>query len=382
MVGPLDNIDTSLRLRERLRNIAAAGPSNRVGLFPDPSSRHWRFDPSAGPDSVAVIDHPTVDVGDPGSTVTNFAVAPGYQAPLHIYLADPWLLIDFDHGLGGGKLMTELIAAVTSDVPAFAEPQPKTDCHSPVLRAFAHTARVAPRELIRAFDLERAPNQPASSGSFDESAVVVYAHSDAGFLAELRARRDREMSGASVLATITAAMLGALNSVGITTESAVGIMVDLSRYLPEGTGTLSNFLGIAPISTSRPFDARDIGDQIDRYTNGYRSLVRYGLATMVNMRKPTAKSVVKQCDNGRARLVVTDHGETSAARKIRWAGPEGGRVFVRHAPVGYSNQITLAVNRVGHQLHLSASFYAWQFDRDSVNAALRRVVAGSDIANS
>lgn len=380
-VGPLEEMDDAPTLRERLGRIAAGGPLNRVGLFPDPTSRHWRFDAKAGTDWVTIADHPALDGSDPGRTVTDFVVDPKSQTPMHLYLARRWLLIDFDHGLGGGKFITELIAAMTSDAPAFAEPQPLTDCRAPLLRALTHSARTQPRKLIQSVDLDRGPNPPSCSGPFEETTDVVFVRSDPEFLRQVRALRDRDNPGASVLAMLTSAMLRALNAVGIETDPAVGVMVDLGRFLPKGTGTLSNFVGVAPISVSPPFGARVIGDQIERYTTGYRSLSRYSLATLAGMVRPTAQAVTQHCKDHRARLVVTDHGETPAARKIRWAQPETERVYLRHAPIGYSNQVTLATNRVGNQLHLSATFYATTFSRASIDAALQRVACGVDIGN-
>ncbi len=380
-VGPLENMDDSVRLRERLTAIAAGGPSQRVGLFPDPRSRRWRFDPTAGADWVTIIEHPALDVTDPGRALTDFVVDPDNRTPMHLYLADPWLFIDFDHGLGGGKFITELIAAITSDATAFADPQPLTDCRAPLLRALTHSARTQPRKLIQSVDLNRGPNPPTCTGPFEETTDVVFVRSEPEFLRQVRALRDRDNPGASVLAVLTSAMLHALNAVGIETDPAVGVMVDLGRYLPTGTGTLSNFVGVAPISVPPPFGARAIGDQIERYTTGYRSISRYGLATLVGLLRPTTQTFTQHCEDTRARLVVTDHGETPAARKIRWAQPESSRVYLRHAPIGYSNQVTLATNRVGNQLHLSATFYATTFDRGSIDTALRRVATGVDIGN-
>lgn len=367
-------MDNAAQLRRRLQRIAAAGARNRLGLFPDATSRRWRFDPSAGPESVSICQLPAPDMSDPGRMVTDFTVKPADQAPMNIYLADPWLLIDFDHGLGGAKLLTELIAAITSDAPAFAEPEPVSDCRHPVLRAFAHSARVAPLALARAADLDRHPNQPVCSEAFDQIPEVVHTHSDPQFLQQLRTLRDRDLPGVSVSAIVTSATLLALDAVGVETDPAVGIMVDVGRYLPPGTGTLSNFTGLAPISVTPPFAASAIGEQVDGYTNGYRALTRYGMSTIAAWRRPLVKSTVKHSDDGRARLVVTDHGEPRSARKIRWAGPEESRVYIRHAPIGYSNQITLAINRIGNQLQLSASFFATEFDRATIAAALERVV--------
>ncbi|MGH3584270.1 MAG: hypothetical protein ACRDUB_21965, partial [Mycobacterium sp.] len=208
-VGPLENMDDSARLRERLGRIAAGGPSNRIGLFPDPTSRRWQFDPTAGTESVTIIENPALDVTDPGRALTDFVVDADHRTPMHLYLADPWLFIDFDHGLGGGKFITELIAAITSDAMLFADPQPLTDCRAPLLRALTHSARVDPRKLVAAIDLERGPNPPSCSGPFEETTDVVFVRSDPEFLRQVRARRDRDNPGASVLAMLTSAMLHA-----------------------------------------------------------------------------------------------------------------------------------------------------------------------------
>src|SRR6516225_4105491 len=109
LVGPLDNLDDSRQLRDRLRVIASGGPSNRVGLLPDPMSRSWQFDSTARSAAVSITEAATLDIRDPARAIADFAIEPKNRAPLHIHLARPWVLLDFDHGLGGGKLMSELI---------------------------------------------------------------------------------------------------------------------------------------------------------------------------------------------------------------------------------------------------------------------------------
>lgn len=382
LVGPLDNLDNSEQLRERLRVIASGGPQHRVGLLPNPTSRSWVFDPAAGPRSVAITESATFDVGVPADSVTDFTVDPLSARALNIHISDRWLLLDFDHGLGGGRLMTELIAAVTSDEPGFSEPLPAAGCRNPGFRAFAHTARRSPRVLAEACfrELPRRSKRPVCGEPLDRTPDIVYVRSDKEFLRRVREIRDRELPGVSVLALITSAMLRALSSLGIESDCTTGVMVDLGRHLPDGVGTLANFLGFAEVQVSQPFDAREIGDQIASYTNGCRSLVRYDLAGLVGWRHPPGMSVTRRCNDSRARLVVTDHGETRASRKIRWAGTVDERVFVRSAPVSYSNQITFATNRIGDSLHLTASFYSTEFDRDVIFAALCQVVCGTDIA--
>jgi hypothetical protein len=345
-------------------------------------SRSWQFDSTARSAAVSITEAATLDIRDPARAIADFAIEPKNRAPLHIHLARPWVLLDFDHGLGGGKLMSELIAAMTSDALGFSEPLPPTVCRRPGLRALAHTTRVTPGRLVQAVcDLPSLSKQPVCGEPqpLYQQPDLVYVGSDPEFLRRVRARRDRDFPDVSVLALITSATLRALTSFGIETHPSVLVVIDLGRHLPVGVGTLSNFLGFAPVSVASPISAQAISDQIEAYTNGCRSLVRYQLRALTRLRHPIRKSVIRRSDDRRARLVVTDHGESLGSRKIRWAGPEEGRIFVRYAaPLESSNEITLATNRIGDQLHLTATFYSTQFDRESVRAALLRVVNGID----
>lgn len=376
LVGPLDNMDDLPALRKRLQVIASRGPQSRIGLIPDPSDVSWAFDRTA--ETVVVTEGPCLDVREPARIIADFPVPTSRLTPMHIHLAAPFLLFEFDHGLGGGRLMTELIAAITSDSPGFADPPPACMAHRVGLRAFAHEVRTHPAAMARAMDeLRRRSTPPVTNGAFDEPRQLVYARSGVDFLTKLRARRDATSPGVTILALVTASILRALNSVGIRTDPDIGVMVDLSRHLPAGVGTLSNFVGVAPIAVSPPFLASSIAAAMAEYTTGCRSLVRFGMATVADMLHSPRGPVVQRCANRVAKLVVTDHGELAAAQKIRWQS-DHDRLYLRFAPVGFSNQITLATNRVGAQLHLSASFYESQFDARLIELALTRVVDTSD----
>lgn len=376
LVGPLDNMDDLSALRKRLQVIASRGPQNRIGLIPDPSNVSWVFDPTA--ESIVVTEGPPLDVSEPARVIADFPVQISRPTPMHIHLAAPFLLFEFDHGLGGGRLMTELIAAITSDSQGFADPAPASAARRAGLRAFSHELRTHPVVMVRALDeLHMRSTPPVTSGQFNEPRQLVYARSEVDFLTELRARRGATSPGVTILALVTASILRALNSVGIQTDPDVSVMVDLSRHMPAGVGTLSNFVGVAPIAVAPPFRACSIASAMAEYTSGCRSLVRFGMATVADMLHSARGPVVQRCANQFARLVVTDHGELAAARKIRWQS-DGDRLYLRFAPVGFSNQITLATNRVGAQLHLSASFYESQFDPRLIELALTRIVDTAD----
>lgn len=239
LVGPLDNMDDLRALRKRLQVIASRGPQSRIGLIPDPSGVSWVFDPTA--ETVVVTEGPRLDVREPARVIADFPVPMSRPTPMHIHLAAPYLLFEFDHGFGGGRLMTELIAAITSDSPGFADPPPACMARRAGLRAFSHEARTHPAVMLRALDeLHRRSTPPATNGAFNEPRQLVYARSEVDFLTRLRAERDITSPGVTILALVTASILRSLNSVGIQTDSDVGVMVDLSRHLPVGVGTLSN----------------------------------------------------------------------------------------------------------------------------------------------
>ena len=152
LVGPLEKLDDPHRLRFRLNAIAQGGPRNRIGLIPDPSHRRWRFDSTCS--SAVVCEGPDFDCDNPAQALESL-MATGSQVPdisLRVHVTDPWLFIMFDHGLGGGRLFTKVIAAVGASEPGFADPAPRVDCRNPGLRprlTFPNGALAAVEDIQR-----------------------------------------------------------------------------------------------------------------------------------------------------------------------------------------------------------------------------------------
>ncbi|MGA5542175.1 hypothetical protein ACPCIR_10010 [Mycobacterium sp. NPDC051198] len=376
LVGPLERVLPPDLLKARLQTIAAGGPQNRLGLRPSRRTRHWEFDPAC--DGVVLTSGPAPDMADPARAMLDL-LAGGPAVPpatVHVHVADRWLFLNFDHGLGGGRLFSEVIAAAGSEGRGFSEPAPVATTRNPGLRAFAHTLRKEPARLLRALDEPlRRSAAVVPAGQFDERESLAYARSRPGFLEEVRTNRDICLPRAPLSAIILSAFLDGLRSHGIASEDEVGLLVDLGRYLPPGAGTLANFVGIAPIQIAPPYDPALVAGAISEYTHGCRALVRYGMAYAARLRTRPADLPRWQTDSRRARIVVTDHANSAAGSKISWATTPNGHHFVRKAPVRYSNQISLAINRVGSELHLTASYYASTFDSEVIAAVLDRIVA-------
>ncbi|WP_166903231.1 hypothetical protein [Mycobacterium sp. DL440] len=376
LVGPLERVLPVPLLRTRLQTIAAAGPQNRLGLRPSRTSRHWEFDPEC--DRVVLTSGPAPDMTDPGRALMDL-LADGPAIPpatLHVHIADGWLFLNFDHGLGGGRLFSEVIAAAGAEGHGFSEPAPVAGTRNPGLRALAHTVRKQPMRLLRALDEPlRRSAAVVPTGKFDEREALAYVRSRPGFLETVRASRDKCLPRAPLAALILSAFMDGLHSHGITPEDEVGLLVDLGRYLPPGAGTLANFVGIAPIQIAPPYDPAGVARAMNDYTHGGRALIRYGMAYAARLRARPAELPRWQTNSRKARIVVTDHANSAAGSKISWAATPDGHHFVRKAPVRYANQISLAINRVGSELHLTASYYAGTFDPGKITAVLDRIVA-------
>lgn len=377
LVGPLQRVLAPQKLKARVQTIAAAGPRTRLGLRPNRAARHWDYDPHCG--EIVITDGPMPDMSDPARAMLDL-LADGPTVPpatVHIHVADRWLFLNFDHGIGGGRLFSEVIAAAGGEGTGFAEPAPATASRNPGLRALMHTVRTEPTRLIRALDEPFRGGSAAvvPTGQLDEREALAYKRSKPGFLDLVRACRDAYLPRAPLSAFILSAFMRTLRDSGITPEDDVALLVDLGRYLPPRVGTLSNFVGIAPIRTTAPYEPASIAAAIDEYTRGCRALVRYGMGYAARLRTRPADLPRWQTGSRRARIVVTDHATSAAGGKIPWAHTADGHHFVRKAPVRYSNQISLAINRVGSELHLTASYYAGTFDPGTINAALEGIVA-------
>jgi hypothetical protein len=376
LVGPLDHLDDPDRLRRRLRAIAQGGPPNRIGLLPDPNRRRWRFDSTCG--SVTVCEGPAVDCDDPAWTLEKLTAA-GPQVPdvsLRVHVADPWLFIVYDHGLGGWRLFAEIMASVGAAEPGFAHPPPLVNCSNPGVRATIHALRTEPWQLLKALNepVRKLRRAGGTMTPFVGRVSVAYARSGADFLTRAREIRDRHWPGVSISAIITSSFLRSLESHGITPEEQVSFVMDLNRYLPSDVGTLSNFIATAPVSISSPYNPAEIAASIKDYTNGFRALVGYGMGYAARLASRPASKTVWNSGSKRARVVVSDGSDLPAAQRISWSTSTSPHVFVTRLPIGFANQISLAINRVQSELHVTASYYDCVFDTAKLQASLDSIV--------
>jgi hypothetical protein len=373
LFGPLRNVDTSEGVRRRLRAIAAAGPAHRVGLSPNRYSRTWSFLSSC--DNVAVSSIKEVDAASAPDVLLDF-VGSHPDAPLHIGVGHRWLILAFDHGLGAGRLMVELAAAITSDDPGFAEPLPKADCRNPGLTSAAHALRTSPRAMLASVaDLPRRGNgQQAirSAEPINTGTALVHVRSADTFLPALREERQRWGTSASTLGILASKVLCAFERSGLRPSGVANFLIDLNRYLPATTGTLANFVGMASIPVAAPYDPVEITESLQTYTQGYRALVRYGRSYLSQTVRRPQPLVRLRTPRDTVSLMISDHRMPEISTKIRW--DRGDRIFLTTASFQYDNQVTLVLAPVDDELHVSATFRPDVHAPEAMRIALDSIV--------
>jgi hypothetical protein len=231
-------------------------------------------------------------------------------------------------------------------------------------------------------EVNRRQHHSTTLGSTDGVVSIAYARSGPGFLDRLRRARDQSCPGVSLTALITSQFLRYLSAENVHIEDVVSFIVDLSRHLPSGVGTLGNFVGTAPVHVAPPYSAETVTASLDEYTRGGRSLVRFGLGYAATLINGPPANVLYKGDNSLARVVISDHANTTAAHKIAWAESPDGHIFVRKAPVGYTNQITLAINRVESELHLTASHYGSVMDASTLQRVLDKMTNNDNLSRT
>jgi hypothetical protein len=381
LIGPLRRVDEPAKLRERLLAIAGGGPSHRIGLIPDHDSRRWRFDPTLS--SVSITSEPHVESIDPIETFTRLerGASETSPTPLHIHILGRYLYIRYDHGLGGGRLITELYAAVGSEHPGFAPPAPLVGCRNPGLRAALHVLRRQPLTGLKSLQEvvgKRVASDSSTSGLIRSPVSIAYARGSVQLLDELKMLRDRKCPGVSITALLTSEFLSRLHAVGIVSEDRITFIVDQCRFLPPGVGTLSNFLAVASIDIVPPYRPADLSESLHRYTRSTRSLTRYGMGYARQLLSPPPPAAAAVVNSSRARIVVTGAASTPATAKVDWAESPDGQVFIRRAPVSATHQITLALNTIDTGLQMTASFFASHYDPAVIQDVLDQMVAAAN----
>jgi hypothetical protein len=216
------------------------------------------------------------------------------------------------------------------------------------------------------------PGMPAghvTNESDSEGLVVVHARSSPDYLGQLREELAGRTERASMLGLIVGKFLHSLQSNGIAPSNYVNFMVDLNRHLPEGHGTLANFIAVSPVAIQPPFDASPISaGLVDEATSG-RAFARYGLSSLARVVRRGGALRKRRCTERLADVVVSDHRLPEVTRKTRWAG-DTDRLFLVMMPASPDRQLSFALAAVGDQLLLSACFFPEVFDEAAVQAAI------------
>lgn len=394
-----------------LNRMSDVGPDYRVCLKPDTDRLRWEV---VTPDSSWVLPAALCAADDVEASLARcFAHQP--VGAVSVRVADRFVFVRFDHGIGDAHVMMEILAAFTGNSPhldGFVEPRPRADTRYPVPEAIARSVVADPRHhmmVVRAglgaalshltTAATRAPQSAETKStstahtSTARPAIVatsrgvrsVVVRCSGDFVRELKAVRETIGRDSITIAALVAHRITAAFTAEIPNLSdKAGIVVDLRRNLPPERGTLCNVAAVASV----PFDPDPaaFGAAYTAAVNAPTLPARLGVALLkarVAARRAKGRSkagaegsATAGATSGPVGLSISDLTRHPSAAKLAWSSQPGeaGHTFGIALPPGGLNSIAVAVTQVGAQINLTATFHDGCVDPDAVRRALESVV--------
>lgn len=399
VLGPADFGGLS-RIKERLGRLASAGPSARLGLRVDSTSRKWDYRPDMVCEDVTEIAPATgYDVGDRLAELSRSAST---EVPVRARLAGEYLLLDLSHGLSDAVLPIELLAfladpAESPDLPAWATartvrcPLPRALAswmvHNPmkVFDVLYGKFRKAPHAgqspALQSTALQSTALQSTAAEPTDghripwtRSPAVVAATSSAGATKALRAWRDDNLPDVSVTSILSAAVASAFRARGIATSNSAAFLFDCRRYL-RGTGgvVLGNFAVGIDFDGVDLTNATDVHRHVTHAIDKGRPLAAGALSALMYLRTRASLPVIatdSAPSSACANLTFSDVGRLRQLESIAWTDDPSRRSFYPLSEPSFPETIVVTSMHLRDTFHASASFHDNFFDRDIVQSAM------------
>jgi hypothetical protein len=376
VVGPL-TLPSHDQLASRLDAMTAAGPVARLCLEPSTADTHWNRVTEVGTPRVYSVA-PLVDPVPPLALLQTVRALD--DRGVTVAAAGDWLAIDFSHGLGEIPLIHTLLDVLfgITDARATGTWRRYARTRSPLGVAAAATFGANPVRLAKLLAAQRDRSAAARPGDQQSGPGTPFIPAPttrviglaADEVAELRARRDRQLPGVSMVALFTCALWSSFERAGIAVDDAVKIPFDVRRYLPGGRDTLASF-------------SAGLDFVIDRAAGPAR--LQHEMVRAARTGRPVANLLVGTAKaRGRGR---TDHRTTvvPAAPRLhllhsnlgspQWNGPwpftsaEHACMLVANDPATATG-VTVTSVTVAENLWFTAEFHRSVFDPEAISAAL------------
>jgi hypothetical protein len=376
-IGPLTMPDRAA-IVDALVTIAATGPGARVGLQFGVDETSWRYDRT----QLRAVCEAMVVVGKPLAADTiaeqlgRLADEMDLTIPLTWVIAGDYLVQLYEHSIGDGLLMLGLPEAVFavaggSSVPDWLAAAPVRNA---VASAFLHTFGRHPAQVRSLLQSRTGTTSGTTAGAetvWEPDYAIAFSRGDASGNRSIREWSKSRGGRVSFTAAVMSLLGTALRAGGIAVSDDSTLVVDVRRYLPEGTVHTGNLITGIPLSGIDVADPVAIEAQIGRMLESGRpaASLAAGVAKHLAGRREEALPVTRAVP-ARAQVVMSNMGVSVALSNLPWRTASGeGDVLFTNRPIG-PQEIGILAAVVGGNLHLTATFHANVFDRDAVNTAL------------
>jgi hypothetical protein len=376
VVGPL-TLPPHDRLAARLDAMTAAGPVARLCLQPSTAGSHWSC--VTGADTPRAYSLALPGVPAPPLVLLQTVRALDDRA-VTVATAGDWLAIDFSHGLGEIPLIHTLLDVLfgITDARDSATWQRYARTRSPLGSAAAATFGANPARLAKLLAAQRNRTVPVQRGvappgpgtPFTPAPATRVIGLGADEVGELRARRDRQLPGVSMVALFTCALWMSFERAGIAVDDAVKIPFDVRRYLSGGRDTLASFSAGLDFVIDRNGGPARLQHEMTQAARTGRPVANLFVGTAKARRGSRPDPAGVSVPNPpRLQLLHSNLGSPQWNGPWPFRSPRQACMLVASDPANPTG-VTVTSVAVAENLWFTAEFHRSVFDPDAVSEAL------------
>ena len=377
LAGPLDHKGED-HAKAVLRAVVERGPSARVGLIPSSTTNKWLFNP----DEFAHIS--TIDALPVDQMLRKYeqvtAEASVGMHPLVLVFCGDYVMFSADHGFGDATACLEVVALASgADVDDYLV----SNNDRPLLTALNAVVSKSPSIALKS--LRGQPDTPSADSPSLRSypkvdvrdIVLSFVRSEPGTFNTLRKLRKESFPEVSMSAAVSFLVRRAFTEHGVQLTDDLGVLVDLRRFLPDGTVTLANLPGIAEVVAPAAATLEEYGKAYNAAVSTPAPLVRLAASLLKKRVLPAGQAGGESPEYpDAARTVFSDPSLHPAMKKIRWVDRGDGCMYVLINDPGVPHQIPITTMWDAQgRLNITVSYYSGSYDRAVIDAILEDIAA-------
>ncbi|OMC29724.1 hypothetical protein A5740_17265 [Mycobacterium sp. GA-1841] len=387
VVGPVADLQEDV-IAAKLSEAVSCSATPRIALAPSAGAQ-WDYRVIDW--SSAVHTRPDLSGADLGALLNAVRGWAGDHPPIEVAICGDYLLVDYSHGLGDGRLGLALLSVLAGE-PNVAAAQSLAKSLTP--NALGHALRrqfaARPAQAVKMLSTRKL-NKAAVSDTDDAAStrrISRWRHhrrTVTGYLhprecAELRARAKSRFPESTRASITIALLMAALHAEGIRVADQVAVLVDCRRYLPaKAQDGYGNFAVAVPIVMPPNPTPTEVAQRVRTVTESGWPVAVLGLAELKAMiRRGGAPAPADPTDPvevpDRIRLSVSDLGKLTMFDQLNWVGGSPPQVSAYIEPDG-PDAVTVLVDELAGGQTLAASFCDQMVDPAVMQRALDRLCA-------